>query len=130
MRAQLVRTASFSRRGSKNSNSRDDETDRDECSDSRSATPDTERAPNSPTFVHSPTDSESEPSTILSDHLYGWLKKRTSGGISAADELFALSRQRWPRSTETAALELRAAGADAESARRAKARRGGQRGAG
>ena len=80
MRAQLVRTASFSRRGSKNSNARDDETDRDECSDSRSATPDTERAPNSPTFVHSPTDSESEPSTILSDHLYGWLKKRTSGG--------------------------------------------------
>ena len=86
-RAQIVRSASFSRRAARKSNARDnnDVDDNDNASDApRSGTPD--NLPDSPADLARPAPVrkaeyvEPEAPAILSDALYGFLKKQSRGG--------------------------------------------------
>ena len=63
---QIVRTASFSRR-SKENRSNENDTEADNSSESRSPTPD------------SPEDDALGVATVMTDRLYGWLKKKSQG---------------------------------------------------
>ena len=84
-RAQIVRSASFSRRAAKKgANARGDDTDEN----SRATTPDSGSSPDSPADLAFPTYvptkpeewQEPEPPAILSDCLFGFLKKQSRNG--------------------------------------------------